>query len=110
MTLAETTYEHIVVDEQGVPWIEDANMKVIELVLDQQAYGGTPEQLQEQHPYLTFGQIYSAFAYYWDHKAALDADIEQRLERVQQFQRESSPSQFVERLKRTRQRFLRDGG
>ncbi len=34
MTLAETAYEHVVVDDQGVPWIEDAKMKVIELVLD----------------------------------------------------------------------------
>ena len=110
MALAETTYAHIVVDEQGVPWIEDATMKVIELVLDQQAYGGTPEQLQEQHPYLTFGQIYSAFAYYWDHKAALDVDMEQRLQRVEQLQRESHPSQFEERLKRKGQSFMRDGG
>ncbi len=109
MALAETGYEHVVVDDHGVPWIEDANMKVIELVLDQQAYGGTPDQLQEQHPYLTFGQIYSAFAYYWDHKAELDADIERRLQRIEQLRRESQPSPLVERLKQERQSFLRDG-
>jgi len=79
------------------------------MALDQQAYGGTPDQLQEQHPYLTFGQIYSAFAYYWDHKAELDADIDRRLQRIEQLRRESQPSPLVERLKQERQSFLRDG-
>ena len=110
MALVETRYEHIVVDEDGVPWIRDANMKVVELVLDQQAYGGTPEQLQEQHPYLTLGQIYSALAYYWDHRAELDADIERRLQRVEDLQRETSPSAFVERLRRNGRLPARDSG
>ncbi len=100
MSHTETRYEHVVIDEAGVPWIERANMKVVELVLDQQAYGGTPEQLQAQHPGLTLGQIYSALAYYWDHRAELDADIERRLRRVERLQQESPPSPFVERLRR----------
>ena len=37
---------------------------------------------QVQHPYLTLGQIYSALAYYWDHREELDQDIERRLEFV----------------------------
>ena len=75
-------------------------MKVVELVLAQETVGDTAEELQEQHPYLTFGQIYSALAYYWDHKRELDADIERRLQQVEHLQRESPPSPFVERLKR----------
>ncbi len=100
MALTETRYEHIVVDADGVPWIENANMKVIELVLDQEMSGDTPEDLQEQHPHLTFGQIYSALAYYWDHKSELDADIDRRLQKVEHLRRESPPSPLVERLKR----------
>ncbi len=71
MTMVETTYEHVVVDADGVPWIEGTNTKVVELVLERQAYGGTPEHLHTQHPALTLGQIYSALAYYEDHKALL---------------------------------------
>lgn len=100
MALTDTRYEHIVIDTDGVAWIEDANMKVVELVLDQETSGDTPEQLQEQHPYLTFGQIYSALAYYWDHKRELDTDIERRLRRVEELQRESPLSPLVERLQR----------
>ncbi len=84
MAVAERRYEHILVDEDRVPRIAGTTMKVIELVLDQQAYGWSPEELHFQHPYLTLGQIHSALAYYWDHREELDLDIQQRLERVEE--------------------------
>ncbi len=52
----------------------------VELVMAQMAYGWGPEELHFQHPYLTMSQIHSAFAYYWEHKEELDADIERREE------------------------------
>ena len=60
MSNTETTYEHIVLDDRGVPHIEDATMKVIELVLDTVTYSWSPEEAQDQHPYLSLGQVYSA--------------------------------------------------
>lgn len=94
-----TAYEHVVVDESGVPLIEGTTMKVVELVLEMHAYGWSPDELQFQHPYLTLGQIHSALAYYWDHKDELDRDIERRLELVEQIRRDVGPSQLVARLK-----------
>lgn len=94
-----TAYEHIVINEAGVPLIEGTTTKVIELVLDTLAYGWSPDEIQFQHPHLTLGQIHSALAYYWDHKEELDGDIEQRLERVEEIRRDIGPSQIVERLK-----------
>jgi uncharacterized protein (DUF433 family) len=94
-----TAYEHIVIDEAGVPVIESTTTKVIELVLDVLAYGWSPDELQFQHPHLTLGQIHSALAYYWDHKEELERDIERRLERVEEIRREVGPSQLVERLR-----------
>ena len=94
-----TAYEHIVINEAGVPLIEGAATKVIELVLDMFAHGWSPDELQFQHPHLTLGQIHSALAYYWDHKEELDREIERRLERVEKIRREAGPSQLVERLK-----------
>src|SRR5919206_566563 len=94
-----TAYEHIVINESGVPLIEGTTTKVVELVLDVLAYGWSPDELQFQHPHLTLGQIHSALAYYWDHKEELDRDIERRLERVEGIRREVGPSQLVESLK-----------
>jgi uncharacterized protein (DUF433 family) len=99
MSIVETRYEHIIVNEDQVPIIAGTNMKVIELVLERMAYGWSPEELHFQHPYLTLGQIHSALAYYWDHQAELDRDIEQRLQFVDQVQRALGPSPLVARLK-----------
>ena len=100
--LSETRYEHILLNDNQVPMIAGTTMKVIELVLDHLAYGWSPEELHFQHPYLTMGQIYSALAYYWDHKAELDQDIEQRLQFVNQVQQTMKPTPLIERLKAKR--------
>ncbi len=95
----ETRYEHVVLDRQNVPIIAGTTMKVIELALERLAYGWSPEELHFQHPYLSLGQIYSALAYYWDHREEMDRDIERRLQRVQQIGRAMGPSPLVARLK-----------
>jgi len=99
LTIAKTKYEHIVLDDKGVPFIEGTNMKVVELILEKTAYGWSPEELHFQHPYLNLGQIYSALAYYWDHKEALDQDIEERLKLVNQIQKETGRTPLEDRLK-----------
>ena len=99
MSIAETGYQHVVLNDAGVPHIAGTTMKVIELVLDQTAYGWSAEELRFQHPYLSLGQIHSALAYYWDHKAALDADIARRQELVAELQRTTPISPLAARLK-----------
>jgi uncharacterized protein (DUF433 family) len=71
LTVKKTKYEHVVLDERRVPLLAGTNMKLIELVLEKTAYGWSPEELHFQHPYLSLGQIYSALAYYWDHRRRL---------------------------------------
>lgn len=99
LTLVETKYEHIVLDEKNVPLIFGTKIKVIELVLEQIAYGWSPEELHFQHPHLTLGQIHSALAYYWDHKKELDDDIRKRLKFVDKLQKKSRSSPLKSRLK-----------
>jgi uncharacterized protein (DUF433 family) len=99
MSVVETRYEHVVLNEKKVPMIAGTTMKVIELVLDRIAYGWSPEELHFQHPYLSMGQIYSALAYYADHQEELDEDIQRRLELVDQIQRTLAPPSLVDRLK-----------
>lgn len=97
--LAETRYEHVVLNEARVPLIEGTTMKVVELVLAQAAYGWSAEELHMQFPYLTLGQIYSALAYYWDHHEELDSNIEKRLEKVDNIRQSVSVSPLLKRLK-----------
>lgn len=97
--LAETRYEHIVLNDARVPVITGTTMKVVELVQAQAAYGWSAEELSGQFPHLTLGQIYSALAYYWDHRETLDADIEGRVRKVDRIRSSLPESSLVKRLK-----------
>ena len=97
--MTETRYEHVMLDEERVPKIDGTTMKVVELVVEQQAYGWSPEELRFQHPYLNLGQIYSALAYYWDHREELERDIQRRLEQVDRLGGETLNSSLAESLR-----------
>lgn len=99
MSIVETRYEHIILNEDRVPIITGTKMKVIQLILDKIAYGWSPEELQYQHPHLTLGQIYSALAYYSDHQEELDQEIERQLKEVDQMRKAAKPTPLVARLK-----------
>jgi len=99
MTFATTRYEHILLNEDRVPLVAGTNLKIIEMILEQNAHGWSAEELHFQHPYLSLGQIHSALAYYWDHKDQLDQDIETRLEQVNQIRRQIESPPLVSRLK-----------
>ncbi|MBM4066026.1 MAG: DUF433 domain-containing protein [Planctomycetes bacterium] len=99
MPIAETGYEHIILNENKVPIIAGTKMKVIEIILDKIAYGWSPEELQYQHPRLTLGQIYSALAYYSDHQEIFDQEIETQLKQVDQMRKEAKPTPLIARLK-----------
>ena len=86
--LMATRYKHITLNEDRVPEIAGTTMKVVELVVEKQAYGWSPEELHFQHPYLTLGQVHSALAYYWDHCEELAFDFRRRLERVEELRGE----------------------
>jgi len=48
---------------------------------------------------LSLGQIHSALAYYWDHKEALDIDIEKRWQIAERIRRETGPSPLIAKLR-----------
>ena len=99
MSTSETEYRHIVLDDARVPRIAGTTMKVLELVMAQQAYGWSPEELAFQFPHLTLGQIHSALAYYWDHQQELDREIACDLELVDELRRRIPEAPIVARLR-----------
>jgi uncharacterized protein (DUF433 family) len=100
----ETRYEHIELEDEFTPVISGTTTKVVELVVEQQAYGWSAEELHFQHPHLTLGAIYSALAYYHDHREELDRDIWMRLRRVARLREEAPVPPFIWQLKDTRLR------
>jgi uncharacterized protein (DUF433 family) len=99
MSSIATDYKHIVLNEQNVPTIAGTTMKVVELITSVKAYNWTPEQLLENYPHLSLSKIHSALAYYWDHQAAIDADIERRHAYVTQLRLAAGASPVSQRLR-----------
>ena len=97
--VSSVTPAHIRFDERGIAWIDDANVKVIEVVLDRLAYGWSPEEIHFQHSQLSLAQIYAALAFYYDHQPALDAEIARQQDAVQRLREDAADSPFVARLK-----------
>ncbi|MBI4605276.1 MAG: DUF433 domain-containing protein [Planctomycetes bacterium] len=97
MSIAVT--QHVRLDASGIAWIDDTNIKVIEVVLDKIAHGNSPEEMHFQHPHLTLGQIYAALSYYHDHQGELDAAIQKQLEEVEALAVKAKDSPVRKRLR-----------
>src|SRR5438309_2741751 len=67
---------HITVDDKGVARIEGTRIKVLHIAKERKGRGSSPEQIHEAFPHLTLAQVHAALAYYYDHQADLDAQIE----------------------------------
>ena len=69
--MAMIAHPHIKLDERGVAWIDDSNVKVIEVVVDRLAY----------------------------HQATLDAEIARQEQTARQLRKEAGDSPLAARLK-----------
>ena len=74
---------HVHLDNAGVAWIDDSNIKVVEVVLDKLGHGQNSEEIQAQHPHLSLAQIHAALSYYYDHQLDINRVIEQKLREVE---------------------------
>ena len=97
MLAAETAHIHL--DERGVAWIDNTNVKVIEVVLDKVADGLSPEEIHLQYPGLSLAQIHAAFSYYYDHQAEIDSEIERQVREVEALAAQASESPLRKRLR-----------
>jgi uncharacterized protein (DUF433 family) len=62
-------------DTSGRAWVDDANVKVIEVVADFLAHGSSVEEMALQFPHLTPSSIHSALSYYYDHRETFEAEL-----------------------------------
>ena len=71
---AATLYIHR--DERGVAWIDNSNVKVVEVIVDH-VQGHSPQEIHEAQSHLSLAQIYSAIAFYYDYKQEVDNLIQE---------------------------------
>jgi uncharacterized protein (DUF433 family) len=97
--MTTVTTSHIRLDARGVAWIDDTNVKVIEVVLDKLAHGSSPEEMHFQYSHLSLSQIYAALTYYHDHQDEFDAEIERQIEEFDTLAAQAGDSPARRRLR-----------
>src|SRR5882757_1515425 len=93
------TAMHIRLDDRAVAWIDQTNVKVVEVVLDKLAHGSSPEEMHFQYPHLSLSQIYAALAYYHDHQTQMDAQIERGARDYERLRAQAGETPLQKRLK-----------
>lgn len=80
----DLTYAHI-----DKPAAEPARLtripriRVAQLVMDHLAHGWSVEEMCRQHPYLKPAEAHSAMAYYLDHRAEIEAEIDAEMRQAE---------------------------
>jgi uncharacterized protein (DUF433 family) len=78
-----TGYAHIELDDDGTPGIAGTRFTVAFVARAHTVRGYTAAEIVEAYPSLTPAEVHSALAYYFDHKAQIERQIEaERQERA----------------------------
>src|SRR5262245_58698454 len=94
---------HIWLDDEGRAWIDNTNIKVIEVALDRIAYGWSAEEIHYQHyDYLSLAQIHAGLSYYFHNQAQFDQEIERQVAEVDALREAQKDSPLMRKLSAAR--------
>jgi uncharacterized protein (DUF433 family) len=65
----------------GSPIIEGTRTRVIDIVIEYEMLGRSPDEIISSHPYLNLPQVHDALSFYYENRDVLD----QKAERDQEF-------------------------
>jgi uncharacterized protein (DUF433 family) len=97
--MSTVAHPHIEIGNDGHARIRGTGFKVRMLAEEHLITGAEAKELQLGHPHLTLSQIYSALAYYYDHKEEFDREIEELRELAERMRAEQGESLFVKKLR-----------
>ncbi|MEF9426208.1 MAG: DUF433 domain-containing protein [Candidatus Mariimomonas ferrooxydans] len=67
---------------KGSPVITGTRLRVIDLVIEYDRLGLTPDQIIDAHPHLTLEALHDALSYYYENRDVIDNEIRQRKENI----------------------------
>lgn len=93
------------IDDRGIAFVGRTRMKVSQIVAERKAWGLTPEQIAEQHNTITLAEVYTALAWYADHRQVIDNELAASAEFVANHREQSGqPSDLKQQLEQRSQR------
>lgn len=68
----------------GKPRIVGHRIRVLDIVVWHEKRGLAPDEILGLYPTLTLSDVYAALAYYFDHRAEIEADFQREAETIAQ--------------------------
>lgn len=68
----------------GSPVVRGTRIRVIDIAIEYDRLGYSPDEIANGHPGLTLEQIHDALSYYYENQMKLDAEIRNRMRQVEQ--------------------------
>ena len=78
----------------GVPIIEGTRTRVIDIVIEYEVLGRSPDEIIRSHPHLNLYQIHDALSFYYENRDELDQKMKHDKEFIKQL-KEKFPSKMV---------------
>jgi len=97
--MSTVAYPHIEITDDGHARIRGTGFKVRMLAEEHLITGADAMELQRGHPHLTLSQVYSALAYYYDHKEEFDREIEELREFADRMRAQQGKSLLAKKLR-----------
>jgi len=71
----------------GSPIITGTRTRIIDIVIEYEYLGYTPDEIINAHPHLSLPQVHDALSYYYEHQEEIDREIRERKERIEELRK-----------------------
>ena len=82
----------------GKPCIAGTRIRVWDVYVAHELRGESPDQITSQYDGITLADVHAALAYYFDHKAEIDAQMQEADERVEALKKATGPGPLARKL------------
>lgn len=87
---------------QDRAYVAGTRTRVQDIYTLAEIHGLTPDQIVEQLPHLTLGQVHAALAYYFDHRQEIQSELREDEQFVEMLRRQTGPGPLEQRLNAAR--------
>ena len=67
---------------KGSPVIRGTRIRVIDIAIEYDRLGLTPDQIIDAHPHLTLEAIHDALSYYYENRSVMDKEIKNKKDMI----------------------------
>ena len=92
-----TSHPHVVINKDvcdGSPIIEGTRTRVIDIAIEYEIMGRSPDEIIRSHPHVSLYHIHDALSYYYENRGELDQKIKQDQDFVMRL-KDRFPSKMV---------------